>query len=88
MESHWISPKTALPKPGQKIAFVVDQGPEATDRYWYDTGELSDDGYWCGVECLFKCARLWIALPELPKKDEDEEDGRAEGIRSPGHAIT
>jgi len=64
--SQWISPETALPKPGQKIAFVVDQGPSATDRYWYDTGELAEDGDWCGVECLFETVLWWLALPELP----------------------
>ena len=65
-QSPWISPETALPKPGQKIAFVVDQGPSATDRYWYDTGELAEDGDWCGVECLFETVLWWLALPELP----------------------
>jgi len=70
--SQWISPETALPKPGQKIAFVVDQGPSATDRYWYDTGELAEDGDWCGVECLFETVLWWLALPELPTESGKE----------------
>lgn len=70
--SQWISPETALPKPGQKIAFVVDQGPSATDRYWYDTGALAEDGDWCGVECLFETVLWWLALPELPTESGKE----------------
>jgi len=70
--SQWISPETALPKPGQKIAFVVDQGPSATDRYWYDTGELAEDGDWCGVEELFETVLWWLALPELPTESGKE----------------
>ena len=66
-QSPWISPKTALPKEGERIVFVVDQGPKVTDRYWFDIGSMDKHGF-TGMEMSYniETVMLWMSVPELP----------------------